>query len=142
MVPLLHDNFYHIYNRGNNHENLFRSEDNYIYFPEQYIKHVSTIAETYTWVLMRNHFHFLVRIKSIEEINRDATPDRVSNPVRGNMPHPVRGNMSNPVRGYIPNPSGDNERRQIINWFNDIENFKAMHQMKVDTELLSEILLE
>jgi hypothetical protein len=33
-----------------------------------YDKHISPIADTFAWVLMRNHFHLLVRIKEEEDI--------------------------------------------------------------------------
>ncbi|NOX84400.1 MAG: hypothetical protein GXO86_00310 [Chlorobi bacterium] len=57
-------NFYHIYNRGINGEDLFREEDNYGYFLKLYDKHITPVADTYAWCLMKNHFHLLVKIKS------------------------------------------------------------------------------
>jgi len=66
--PLLHDTYYHIYNRGVNRENIFREERNYEYFLKLYIKHIEPVAETFAYCLLRNHFHVLVRIKSEEEI--------------------------------------------------------------------------
>ncbi len=62
--------FYHIYNCGINACNLFKDEDNYRYFLDLYDKHISLIADTYAWVLMPNHFHFMVRIKD-EEVVRE-----------------------------------------------------------------------
>jgi len=47
---------------------LFRSNDNYSYFMGLYFKYVDLIADTYAWCLMKNHFHFLVRIKEEEEM--------------------------------------------------------------------------
>lgn len=66
--PLMHGNYYHIYNRGINSCNLFRDPDNYEHFLRLYDKHIQAIAETYAWVLMPNHFHFLVKIKEKTEI--------------------------------------------------------------------------
>ncbi len=57
------DTYYHIYNHANASENLFRSENNFNYFLDKYHQHISTIAETYAYCLMPNHFHFLVKIK-------------------------------------------------------------------------------
>jgi len=63
-IPILEPGkYYHIYNCGINGENLFRREEDYIRFLDDYQKYISPIAETYAWVLMKNHFHFLVRIK-------------------------------------------------------------------------------
>ena len=67
-TPLEYSKFYHIYNRGNNSENLFLNNDNYQYFLSLYDKYISVIADTYAWCLMPNHFHILVRIKDEAEI--------------------------------------------------------------------------
>ncbi len=53
-------NFYHIYNRGINSCNLFDNNENYYYFLKLYDKYISPVAHTYAWVLMPNHFHFLI----------------------------------------------------------------------------------
>jgi REP element-mobilizing transposase RayT len=68
--PLLYDAYYHIYNRGINHENIFVEERNYAYFMELYDRYIGPIVDTYAYCLLRNHFHLLVRIKSEEEINQ------------------------------------------------------------------------
>jgi REP element-mobilizing transposase RayT len=61
-------NFYHIYNRGINGENLFYSSENYRYFLKLYKKHIDPVAETFAWCLLKNHFHVLVKIKTETEI--------------------------------------------------------------------------
>lgn len=60
--------FYHIYNRGNNRENIFPQERNYTYFMELWWKHISPIAETWAYCLLRNHFHAVVYIKNKEDL--------------------------------------------------------------------------
>lgn len=70
-IPLEFDQYYHIYNRGNNRENLFRKPDNYHYFLRLYTKHISPITDTFAYCLLPNHFHLLVRIKAVEKINQD-----------------------------------------------------------------------
>ncbi|MFT4062850.1 MAG: transposase [Edaphocola sp.] len=55
--------FYHIYNRGNNRENLFIHEDNYGYFLNLVSKYLLPVAEIYAYCLLKNHFHILLRIK-------------------------------------------------------------------------------
>jgi len=64
-IPLQPGRFYHIYNRGNNGENLFLEDRNYRYFLQLYIQHVHPVVETYAYCLLRNHFHLLVRIKDL-----------------------------------------------------------------------------
>ena len=66
--PILFGNYYHIYNRGNNGTNVFFDIENYNHFLRLYSKYIDPIAETYAWCLLRNHFHILVRIKEMEEI--------------------------------------------------------------------------
>lgn len=55
--------YYHIYNRGNNRENIFKEEKNYFYFLKLYEQHIEPVAETFAYCLMKNHFHLLVKIK-------------------------------------------------------------------------------
>ncbi|MEQ8581727.1 MAG: hypothetical protein RIC30_17725 [Marinoscillum sp.] len=62
------ETFYHVYNHANGNENLFRSDENYHYFLRQWTKYISPVACTYTYCLMPNHFHFLIRIKTEEEV--------------------------------------------------------------------------
>jgi REP element-mobilizing transposase RayT len=61
---------FHVYNRTNNKELLFKSTDNKLYFLKQFQKylHLHPFLDTFCWNLLPNHFHFLVRIKSTEEI--------------------------------------------------------------------------
>lgn len=68
IPPLTYGNFYHIYNRGNNQENIFRQERNYAYFLELWWKHISPIAETWAYCLLKNHFHAAVYIKNKEDM--------------------------------------------------------------------------
>ncbi len=66
LPPLLNDQYYHIYNRGNNSETLFREQRNYPYFLELYVRYIQPVAETYAYCLLKNHFHLLVRIKDCQ----------------------------------------------------------------------------
>jgi putative transposase len=65
--PLYPGGYYHVFNRGNNGENVFLEKRNYPYFLSLYTKYIEPIAETYAYCLLRNHFHLLVRIKTEEE---------------------------------------------------------------------------
>ncbi len=67
-IPYEPGNFYHIYNRGNNKENLFREERNYYFFLQRVSKYLLPVCNIYAYCLMPNHFHFVVEIKSYEEL--------------------------------------------------------------------------
>jgi len=69
IIPLKNGKYYHIYNRGNNGDDLFYQKGNYYYFLKLYAKYIEPVADTFAWVLLKNHFHFLVYIKNIEEID-------------------------------------------------------------------------
>lgn len=266
MPPLEFDKYYHIYNRGNNREDLFRCDKDYNYFLSLIKKYINPVAEIFTWVLMKNHYHLLIRIKSEPEIGLylpleendpikfqttgrnnltesagnnltefkepvrviphnstnseipvppSINSDRSDDSVRLNPPPPINSDRSNDSVRLKPNPgrhfahlfnaytryynlkykrtgvlferpfkrievisveyfkklvlyihtnpvhhgftddyinypwsgyqsivTSPSTAQTIIDWFCDLENFKAMHQMKVNTELLSEILLE
>ncbi|MBM3128745.1 MAG: hypothetical protein FJ009_08995 [Chloroflexi bacterium] len=77
QIPLVRGGCYHIYNRGNNRENIFIEERNYAYFLNLYTKYIVPIAETYAYCLLRNHFHLLVRIRTEEEC---ANPKGLGDP--------------------------------------------------------------
>jgi len=69
MIKLLENGkFYHIYNRGNNKDTMFFTDDDYACFMKLYKAFISGVADTLSWCLMKNHFHFLVRIKDENEI--------------------------------------------------------------------------
>ncbi len=60
--------FYHVYNRGNNRENIFYSAENVRFFLERYTKYMEPVLEMYAYCLLPNHFHLLARVKTKEEI--------------------------------------------------------------------------
>jgi len=70
---------YHIYNRGNNRENLFIQERNYAYFIKLWGKYISPVADTYAYCLLRNHFHVSVRVKKIQDLSGLLVSQHFSN---------------------------------------------------------------
>ena len=62
------DCFYHIYNRGINGCTIFENLDNYLFFIKQFSKYVIPLCDIYAYCLMPNHFHFVLKIKSNEEL--------------------------------------------------------------------------
>lgn len=64
------DTFYHVFNHAVGSENLFRNHDNFNYFLKKYDEYTQHIWETYAYCLMPNHFHFLVKIKPLTELQK------------------------------------------------------------------------
>ena len=60
--------YYHVYNRGNNRENIFIEEKNYQYFLEKIKKYILPIADIYAYCLLKNHFHIVLRIKDKNDL--------------------------------------------------------------------------
>ena len=61
--PLQPGCYYHIYNRGNNKENIFREARNYNYFLLLWKKYIEPVTLTFAYSMQPNHFHFLIFIK-------------------------------------------------------------------------------
>jgi len=57
---------YHLFNRGNNHENIFIEEKNYPFFLSLVRKYLLPVAHIYAYCLLKNHFHIVLRIKDSE----------------------------------------------------------------------------
>ena len=55
---------YHLYNRSNAGEVVFKSPDNYLYFLQKYSHYLEPYIATLAYCLMPTHFHFCVRQKS------------------------------------------------------------------------------
>ena len=90
MQPLEFGKYYRIYNKGLNSCKLFEETTNYNHFLSLYEKYIHPIADTYAYCLMKNHFHFLVRIKEEKEIgfykiNSDRSNDSVRFQTENNL---------------------------------------------------------
>ncbi len=61
------DKLYHIFNRGNNKQNIFIEEKNYHFFLNKVQKEITPLASVLAYCLMPNHFHLLIYTKSWDE---------------------------------------------------------------------------
>ncbi len=59
---------YHVYNRSNGWELMFTNEDNYEFFLEKFSKYMIPVIQPICYCLMPNHFHFLIRVREMQEI--------------------------------------------------------------------------
>ncbi len=67
--------YYHIFNRGNNRQLIFREVENYRYFLQLGKKYLSGIADVYCYALLPDHFHLLVRIGDETELTKRGVKD-------------------------------------------------------------------
>lgn len=84
-MHFIEDSIYHIYNQGNNKQQIFFTHENYLYFLNIYRNLVSPHVDTLSYCLMPNHFHFLVSTnqQSVKEIKVGSlTLSALSNGIR------------------------------------------------------------
>lgn len=67
-APLITAHTFHVYNRTNNKEILFKDDEDRKTFLEKYREYVAEYVDTYAFCLLGNHFHFVLRVKSVEHI--------------------------------------------------------------------------
>lgn len=57
---------YHIYNQGNNRQNIFFNRENYIFFLKKVETQILPFADIIAYCLMPNHFHLMVLVNEVE----------------------------------------------------------------------------
>ena len=62
--------YYHVYNRGTAHKNIFANHENYIFLLETVKKYLKIYDLTFiAYCLMPNHYHFLIRVNAGDQIS-------------------------------------------------------------------------
>ena len=95
------DCYYHIYNRGINSNKIFETKDNYVYFLKQFSKYVTDIGNVYAYCLMPNHFHFVLKIKSKEELASFMEKKVKSRAIHNQGLHAVQNVASKQISKFI-----------------------------------------
>ncbi len=73
---------YHVYNRGNNGQDIYFDDENYSFFLKQFDKYLSSRVDVIAYCLMPNHFHFLIRIKIFDGVNDDEISKAITKSFR------------------------------------------------------------
>jgi len=73
LVTLEENQFYHVFNRGNNNGLLFFEEKNYHYFLRKLDEYLSDYLCIYAYCLLPNHFYLLVSVKDFSQLPSDKT---------------------------------------------------------------------
>lgn len=68
-MHLIQNEFYHVYNRGNNKQRIFFNDANYLFFLKKIREQLLPISKIISYCLMPNHFHLIIMAteKSIKE---------------------------------------------------------------------------
>ncbi|MBN2731640.1 MAG: transposase [Balneolaceae bacterium] len=66
--PFKSSHFYHVYNRGNNQQNIFYERKNYDFFLKQWDEYLGELVDVWAYCLLPNHFHFLINTRSKERL--------------------------------------------------------------------------
>lgn len=65
-TPFVAGEFYHFFNRANSQtDKLFYQERNYQYFLQLWTKYMDEYVDVWSYCLIANHFHFLVRCRHL-----------------------------------------------------------------------------
>ncbi|MDO6516535.1 transposase [Zobellia uliginosa] len=75
--PIRADHYYHIYNQGNNRENIFVENRNYAYFLRLMHKYLDAISDIYAYCLLKNHFHIVLKFN--ENVADKVISQKLSN---------------------------------------------------------------
>jgi putative transposase len=59
-MKFLPQQLYHVYNQGNNQQNIFLRDVHFLYFLKLYTAYIVPHCDTLAWCLMHNHFHFMI----------------------------------------------------------------------------------
>jgi len=59
------DHIYHIYNQGNNRQQIFFDRENYLFFLQKMNDYLLPYCDILAWCLMPNHFHWMVYVREI-----------------------------------------------------------------------------
>lgn len=175
--------FYHIYNRGNNKQDIFKNEGNYQYFLRLFKKHIDPIADVFCYCLLNNHFHLVIRIKEQDRNSSQAfsnffnaytkafnkQQERVGslfqrpfrrvqitsekhlqnliiyihqNPENHKLIDDFRNHTWSSYNSILSEQTTQLKRVEIIEIFDNIENFKFCHRKLLSNDNLKDILFD
>lgn len=130
--------FYHIWNRGNNRENLFYSSRNYEYFIRLYAEYLDPVAETYAFCLLPNHFHLLIRTKSIEVSPAGETSKKQKHKIIDDF----RQYPWSSYERIMRDKPSKLKKEEVLQWFRNKENYVNYHARTLDLDDLKDIIIE
>jgi putative transposase len=111
-IPLYPDNIYHILSHAAGNEKLFKEPKNFDFFLKKYCQHITPVADTFCYCLLPSHFHFMIRIKGYDEIEKHFTEKKKD-------------------RKFIPEIAPDFIMERFSNWLNSYtKSFNKVYKRK------------
>ncbi|MGK7370673.1 MAG: transposase [Candidatus Halalkalibacterium sp. M3_1C_030] len=65
-MELISNQYYHLYNRSNAREPIFKTHENYLYFLESFRNRFKSKLDVIAYCLMPTHFHFLIYVNTLK----------------------------------------------------------------------------
>lgn len=126
-MKFLPNNVYHVYNQGNNQQQLFYADNDYKRFLELFSSYVLPYADVLAWCLIPNHYHFMLSVKEncVPVKQGNIMLDSVSNGFRNlsgayahayNKAHQKSGSVFRP-KTKSKNLSDDRDSMSYLNCF-------------------------
>lgn len=76
-TPFFPQQMYHVFNRGNGNEPIFRCNQNYEFFMRKYHTYMAPWWDTHAWSLLPDQFHFIITVKP-QDIGTDQLTKMIS----------------------------------------------------------------
>jgi len=64
---------YHVFNQGNNAQNIFFNKENKLYFLRKLKQFMSPHCKILAWCLMPNHFHLMIYVTNVEAVEKEKS---------------------------------------------------------------------
>lgn len=68
-TPFEPGHYYHVFNRGNNKQRLFRENSNYLFFLQRMKRYLLPVCNILSYCLITNHFHFVIQFHSCDQLS-------------------------------------------------------------------------
>ena len=109
-MNLQSNHIYHIFNQGNNKQNIFFIRDNYLFFLEKLNQYILPYSDILAWCLMPNHFHLMVYVHTFEI---DAFNTNLISPINSLTPSETINNQDSPINSLTLSEAINNQDSRI-----------------------------
>ena len=92
---------YHVYNQGNNRQEISFTRDNYLFFLKKINQFVLPYADILAWCLMPNHFHLMIRVNYVSlEVDKSNSTNQSKSFNELHKPRTLNNSIAIMLRSY------------------------------------------